>query len=75
MCNLYSLGRQGPDAVRAVFGVTYDETGNMPELPGIHPKTLAPVVLMQGSDRVLAMKSWGMPSPAFAPRAGRSIPA
>lgn len=72
MCNLYSLGRQGPAALRATFGVTLDETGNLPELPGIYPKTLAPVVLLRGEERVLAMKSWGMPSPAFALK-GRTV--
>ena len=39
MCNLYSLGRQGADALRQSFQVTRDEAGNMLELPGIYPKT------------------------------------
>ena len=55
MCNLYALGRQGPDTLRAYYGADRDEIGNMPELPGIYPKTLAPVVLMQGQDRVLTI--------------------
>lgn len=77
MCNLYSLGRTGQDALRQAFAVAEDRTGNLPALPGIYPKTLAPVVLAggdgeggggdgRGSGRVLALKSWGMPSPAFA---------
>ena len=44
MCNTYSLGRPGPDALRASFGAARDEAGNMPELPGIHPQRLAPVL-------------------------------
>ena len=42
MCNLYSLGRQGSDALRQAFAVARDEAGNMPELPGIYPKTRPP---------------------------------
>lgn len=48
MCNTYSLGRQGPDALRAFLRAARDETGTKSELPGIHPKTLAPVVLDAG---------------------------
>ena len=29
MCNSYSLGRQGPDALRAFSQAERDETGNM----------------------------------------------
>ena len=34
MCNTYSLGRQGPDALRPFFQAERNETANMPELPG-----------------------------------------
>ena len=65
MCNLYSLGKQGPDALRAHFAAERDETGNMQSLPAIFPKTMAPVVLIKDGVRTLTMKSWGMPSPRF----------
>ncbi|AWN35968.1 SOS response-associated peptidase [Methylobacterium radiodurans] len=66
MCNLYSLGRQGPDALRAFFQATRDATGNMPELPAIFPNTAAPVVYLREGERTLSMMRWGLPSPAFA---------
>ena len=37
MCNLYSL-TTGQDAIRQLFGVTRDQTGNLPPLPGIFPE-------------------------------------
>jgi putative SOS response-associated peptidase YedK len=66
MCNLYSLGRQGPAALQAFFQIDRDETGNMPELPGIFPSTAAPVVHLRDGERRLSMMRWGLPSPAFA---------
>ena len=65
MCNLYSLGRQGPAALREAFGISVDATGNMPELPAIFPDTAAPVVHMREGERTLSMTRWGLPSPAF----------
>lgn len=66
MCNLYSLGRQGPDALRAFFQAMCNATGNMPELPAIFPNTAAPVVHLREGERTLSMMRWGLPSPAFA---------
>ncbi|MBE7196540.1 MAG: SOS response-associated peptidase family protein [Parafilimonas terrae] len=63
MCNLYSLGRQGPDALRAHFGALHDETGNMPELPAIFPDRMAPVVVLSEGERTLTMMRWGIPGP------------
>ena len=69
MCNLYSLGRQGPAALRAYFGAERDETGNMPELPAIFPDQMAPVVVAGEGGRTLTMMRWGIPGPkAFGER-------
>jgi putative SOS response-associated peptidase YedK len=59
MCNLYSLTK-GQAAIRQLFGVHRDLTGNLPPLPGIFPDGMAPVV-RTGSDgeRELAMRRWG----------------
>lgn len=62
MCNLYSLTK-GQDAIRQLFGVTRDETGNLPPLPGIFPDYAAPIVRATGDGgRELVMARWGMPS-------------
>lgn len=52
MCNLYSV-ITNQQAIRALFGVTRDEAGNMPPLPAIFPDQLAPVVWQDGADRAL----------------------
>ena len=62
MCNLYSLTK-GQDAIRQLFGVTDDRTGNLPPLPGIFPDYPAPIVrAAEGGGRELVMARWGMPS-------------
>jgi putative SOS response-associated peptidase YedK len=63
MCNLYSLTK-GQAAIRQLFRVHRDLTGNLPPLPGIFPDGMAPVI-RDGSDgeRELAMLRWGMPCP------------
>jgi hypothetical protein len=43
MCNLYSITR-GQEAMRRLFRVTRDLTGNLPALPAVYPDTMAPVV-------------------------------
>ncbi|MDR7038455.1 hypothetical protein J2X36_003219 [Methylobacterium sp. BE186] len=40
ICNLYSLNK-GQDAIRRAFGITQDQTGNLPPLPGIFPDQMA----------------------------------
>ncbi|ACA15135.1 protein of unknown function DUF159 [Methylobacterium sp. 4-46] len=66
MCNLYSLTRS-PDEIRRIFGVSRDETGNLPALPAIFPDQMAPVVRAVDGARVLTMMRWGFPPP---PKAG-----
>ena len=43
MCNLYSITRS-QDAMRQLFAVAHDLTGNLPPLPGVFPDYLAPIV-------------------------------
>jgi putative SOS response-associated peptidase YedK len=63
MCNLYSLTK-GQAAIRQLFRVHRDLTGNLPPLPGIFPNGIAPVIRtsLEG-ERELAMLRWGMPCP------------
>ncbi|WP_296709025.1 SOS response-associated peptidase [Rhodoblastus sp.] len=65
MCNLYSMTKT-QDAMRALFRVKRDLTGNLPPMPGIFPDYAAPIVRMAEGERELATARWGMPSPAFA---------
>jgi putative SOS response-associated peptidase YedK len=61
MCNVYSLTKS---AIRQLFRVTRDLTGNLPPLPGIFPDGMAPVV-RTGTDREreLAMLMLGASEP------------
>jgi hypothetical protein len=61
MCNVYSLTKA---AIRQLFRVTRDLTGNLPPLPGIFPDGMAPVV-RTGTDgeRELAMLMLGAGEP------------
>lgn len=65
MCNLYSITK-AQDAMRALFRVARDLTGNLPPMPGVFPDYPAPIVRMADGERELAMARWGMPSPQFA---------
>ena len=71
---LYSLCRQGSDALRQAFQVDRGEAGNVPELLGIYSKMRACVVHLREGERTLSMMRWGLPSPAFILK-GRSTPA
>jgi hypothetical protein len=53
------------DAMRALFGVKKDRTGNLPPMPGIFPDYPAPIIRLAEGERKLATARWGMPSPAF----------
>jgi putative SOS response-associated peptidase YedK len=62
MCNLYSV-TTNQEAIRRLFGVERDLTGNLPPLPGVFPDYAAPIVrLGANGTRELAMARWGMPS-------------
>lgn len=62
MCNLYSM-TTNQEAIRRLFGVVVDSTGNMPSQPGVYPDYSAPVVRNSAAGRELAMARWGMPTP------------
>lgn len=63
MCNLYSV-TTNQEAIRRLFGVEHDLTGNLPLLTGIFPDQEAPVI-RTGADgrREMVTARWGMPSP------------
>lgn len=65
MCNLYSITRS-QEAMRRLFAVARDLTGNLPPMPGVFPDYAAPIVRMGEQGRELASARWGMPSPLFA---------
>jgi putative SOS response-associated peptidase YedK len=63
MCNLYSI-TTNQKAIRDLFKVTRDRSGNLPPMPGIFPDYPAPVVrTAAGGERELIMMRWGMPPP------------
>lgn len=73
MCNLYSM-TTNQEAIRRLFGVAVDNTGNLPSQPGIFPDYSAPIVRNTANGRELAMARWGMPSPAFSLKGRNSDP-
>jgi putative SOS response-associated peptidase YedK len=63
VCNLYSV-TTNQEAIRRLFRVGRDLTGNLPPLPGIFPDYMAPVVRVAADgERELTMMRWGMPCP------------
>lgn len=63
MCNLYSMTK-GQEAIRRLFRVRRDLTGNLPPLPEIYPDMMAPVVrVANDGERELVMMRWGFPPP------------
>jgi putative SOS response-associated peptidase YedK len=73
VCNLYSM-TTNQEAIRRLFGVVIDSTGNMPPQPGVFPDYAAPIVRNTANGRELAMARWGMPSPVFALKGRNSDP-
>ena len=65
MCNLYSITKT-QDAMRSLFRVARDRTGNLPPMAGVFPDYPAPIVRVADGERELTMARWGMPSPQFA---------
>src|SRR5881227_3320039 len=66
MCILYSA-TTNQKAIRDLFRVTRDDTGNLPSLPAIFPDQVAPVVRVNERERELSMMRWGMPNPLQFP--------
>lgn len=49
-----------PEAMRQLFGVKRDRTGNQPTLPAIFPRHTAPIVRLGGAgERELVPMHWG----------------
>jgi putative SOS response-associated peptidase YedK len=59
MCNLYSM-TTNQKAIRDLFKVGRDTSGNLPPMPAIFPDQMAPVVRVCKSERELTMMRWGM---------------
>jgi hypothetical protein len=55
---LYSI-TENQDAIRRLFAVTRDLTGNLPPMPGIFPDYPAPIVRTGGLDRELTLARCG----------------
>jgi putative SOS response-associated peptidase YedK len=63
MCNLYSITKS-QDAIRRLFRVERDSSGNLPPIPDVFPDTMAPVVRnAKDGARELTMMRWGFPPP------------
>jgi putative SOS response-associated peptidase YedK len=62
MCNLYSI-TTNQDAIRRLFGISLDSTGNLAGMPGVFPDYEAPVARNDAGQRELIKMRWGMPPP------------
>ena len=54
MCNLYSM-TTNQEAIRRLFRVDVDHTGNLPPMPGVYPDYAARIVRNAAEGRELAM--------------------
>jgi putative SOS response-associated peptidase YedK len=62
------------EAIRNLFRVDVDNTGNLPPLAGVYPDYAAPIVRTSAAGRALAMARWGMPTPPTHLAARKSDP-
>ena len=62
MCNLYAM-TTNQEAIRRLFKVAVDNTGNLPSKPSIYPDYAAAIVRNSTAGRELTMARWGMPTP------------
>jgi putative SOS response-associated peptidase YedK len=66
MWNLYSITRS-QEAMRRLFRVKRDFTGNLAALPAVYPDTMAPVVrTARDGERELILMHWGFPPPPIS---------
>jgi putative SOS response-associated peptidase YedK len=61
MCNLYSMTKNQA-AIRSLFPVGRDLTGNLPSMLGIFRDYPAPIIRNMPDGPELALARWGMPS-------------
>jgi putative SOS response-associated peptidase YedK len=74
MCNLYSI-TLSQEAIRRLFRVKRDLTGNLPSLPAVYPDTMAPVIrTASDGERELCLMRWGFPPPPNESRVALSCP-
>src|ERR1019366_9804510 len=67
MCNLYSI-TTNQEAMRQLFAVHADRTGNLPAMPNVFPDTMAPIVRTSpDGERELTTMRWGFPPPPNVP--------
>ena len=67
MCNLYSI-TTNQDAMRQLFAVHADRTGNLPPMPSVFPDAMAPIVrTARDGERELTMMRWSFPPPPNVP--------
>ena len=57
MCNLYSITRS-QEAMRRLFAIAEDLTGNLAPMPGVFPDMTAPAVRIAGGERRLELMRW-----------------
>lgn len=62
MCNLYSMTKT-QDAIRDLFDIKLDSTGNLRSFPAIFPDNEAPVIRNTSGGRELRLMRWGFPPP------------
>ena len=62
MCNLYSL-TTNQEAIRRLFRIHIDRTGNLPSLPAIFPDQCALVIRAKGAEREMLMMRWCIAGP------------
>lgn len=64
MCNQYD-NKAGPQAIMKAAKAVRNAAGNL-EPGNIFPDYAAPIVRMEGDERILTTARWGLPSPASA---------
>lgn len=64
MCNLYAQ-KAGPKSIMKAAIAARNAAGNL-ETGHVYPDYSAPIVRMEGEERILTTARWGLPSPAFA---------
>ena len=74
MCNLYSITK-GQAAIRKFTRSMHDAAGNMPAMPSVFPDQSAPMVRnCEDGERELVLARWGMLSPKFVQKDGKTDP-
>lgn len=63
MCNQYAQ-KAGPQAIVKAAKASRNVTGNW-ETGSVYPDYSAPIIRMEGDERILTTARWGLPSPAF----------